>query len=62
MLITAAGITFIEQTRLGGVFITTVYDTRPSSTAGYVVVDTRHNTLFGEPSISQYFGTCKAAF
>ncbi len=58
VLWTPKGMTFIEITNGGGVFITTVYATMDAKFR-YPLVDTRHNAILGEPIPSQYYGLCQ---
>ena len=57
-LVTPIGVTFIEITGIGGVFITTIYNKKLEGTVKFPIVDTRHNSVI-DPIPSQYYGTCE---
>lgn len=58
VLVTTAGLTFIEQTAFGNVNITTVFASYDSpSSRRFVAVSSRHQDVNG-PFPSQYHGTC----
>src|SRR5690606_17370085 len=56
-----AGLNVIEQTQIGNFFLTTIF--RAGARADtYIAVHSRHlGDLSTMPSVSQYYGTCKAA-
>ena len=59
VMVTPVGLTFIEQTGVGGLNFTTVFKhfVEPENVAR-VSVTSRHITIFGSPFPSQYHGTC----
>ena len=59
VVVTPVGLTFIEQTGVGGLNFTTVFThfVEPENVAR-VAVTSRHITLSGSPFPSQYHGTC----
>jgi hypothetical protein len=57
VLVTASGLTFIEETGFGNLNIVTVF-TRPVGEA-YPMVESRHLTMPGGLLPSQYHGTCR---
>jgi len=58
VLVTIAGLTFVEQTAFGNVNLTTVFAAYDSpSSRRFVAVSSRHQNLNG-PFPSQYHGTC----
>jgi len=61
VLRTLGAVTFIEQTTLGSVNVTTVFETRPPALqAGFIAVHSRHAAgMMGPPVPSQYHGTCR---
>lgn len=61
LLPTAAGLSFIEITPMGGVFLTTVFESSTAGEGKFPFADTRHNSILSEPIVSQYHGTCKAS-
>lgn len=62
MLVTSAGVTFVETLGSGGVIFTTVYASTDTAARTYLVADTRHNSILGSPIISQFFGVCTGQF
>ena len=60
MVVTPIGLTFIEQTPVGGLTVTTVFThfIEPENTAR-IAVTSRHITLVGSPFPSQYHGSCE---
>ena len=55
---TAAGITFAEQTEVGNINITTVFsDYVGTASRRFIAVQSRHISALG-PFPSQYHGTC----
>ncbi|MDP2605265.1 MAG: hypothetical protein Q8S00_22210 [Deltaproteobacteria bacterium] len=59
VLLTPSGMTFLEETTIGNLTITTVFPTYAKNTRDYIVVHSRHIVGFGSPLPSQYHGTCK---
>ena len=59
VLRTVDGLTFIEETLLGTVNVTTVLARPLESTNRLVAVMSRHITSFGGPFPSQWHGTCR---
>jgi hypothetical protein len=59
--LTAAGLTFIEETGMGNLAIATVFAQYQKNTRDFIVVYSRHLSFFefGSPLPSQYHGTCK---
>lgn len=57
LIVTASGITFIEQTGMGNLVFTTVFPYR-NKEGDFIAVTSRHMDLVG-PFPSQYHGTCK---
>jgi len=62
MIITQAGVTFMEIPPNGGFLVTTVFANSDSSERLYRVADTRHNYLLGRVAVSQYYGMCIGKF
>ena len=60
VVVTLVGLTFIEQTPVGGLTVTTVFThfIEPENTAR-IAVTSRHITLVGSPFPSQYHGSCE---
>ena len=58
VLVTVSGLTFLEQTSLGSINLTTVFASYDSpASRRFVAVSSRHQNLNG-PFPSQYHGTC----
>jgi len=62
MVVTTAGVTFIEYLGSGGVVFTTVYARTDTAARTYLAADTRHNFILGSPIISQFYGVCTGQF
>lgn len=62
MLVTAAGVTFVEKLSSGGIVVTTVYASTERTARTYLMADTRHNSILGSPIVSQFFGICRGQF
>jgi hypothetical protein len=56
---TGAGLTFIEETGVGNLHITTVFASYAKGTTDFIVVTSRHLMFISKPLPSQYHGTCK---
>lgn len=56
---TALGFTFIEQTAIGNITITTVFGSYRKETEEFSAVHSRHMDMPGGPLPSQYYGTCE---
>ena len=58
VLLTATGLTFVEETAFGNVNFTTVFGRYDSATSRrFVAISSRHQDING-PFPSQYHGTC----
>lgn len=59
VIVTSAGITFVEQTGSGNLVFTTVFGSYLKGTNEFFVVSSRHMLIMDKPLPSQYHGTCK---
>lgn len=59
LVATPAGLSFIEVVPMGGVFLTTVFESSAAGDGLFPFADTRHNSIFAAPIVSQYHGTCE---
>lgn len=62
MIVTVAGVTFIELVPNGGVMFTTVFAATDRGARRFLAADTRHNFILGSPLVSQFYGVCTGQF
>ena len=58
VILSEAGLTFLEKTASGGLNITTVFANQRPGTERFAAVHSRHTFIAGHPLPSQYHGTC----
>jgi hypothetical protein len=59
LILTVAGLTFLDQSPAGSIFLTTVFADSKNKAGDYVAVSSRHFSFFTTVAPSQYHGTCK---
>lgn len=57
--LSGVGLTFVEQTTIGNLSITTVFADRTKGTNNFIAVQSRHLHGLSGPFPSQFHGTCK---
>jgi hypothetical protein len=58
LIITASGITFVEQTGMGNLIFTTIFPFL-NKEGDFIAVTSRHMNMIVSPLPSQYYGSCK---